>query len=241
MNNRRIFIGLQHFAEGEGDGGTSANVPGNQTADNGGDAQDNAQQKPTFDDMLKDKDMQSEFDKRVSKALETAKTKWQKDADEKLSEAKKLEKMNAEQKAEYQRKQTEEKLAKREAEVTRRELMAEAKVQLADNGLPVGLAAVLDYTGADECKTSIETVSKAFAEEDTILDVIGRDELPARLVSVQTELAVIAYNRQGAEGETARSEGGISRSFVSDLPPDLQKRLQNYPRKVGVIRANDDG
>lgn len=29
MNNRRIFIGLQHFAEGEGDGGASANVPGN--------------------------------------------------------------------------------------------------------------------------------------------------------------------------------------------------------------------
>ena len=77
--------------------------------------------------------------------------------------------------------------------------------------------------------------------EDTILDVIGRDELPARLVSVQTELAVIAYNRQGAEGETARSEGGISRSFVSDLPPYMQKRLQNYPRKVGVIRSNDDG
>ena len=77
--------------------------------------------------------------------------------------------------------------------------------------------------------------------EDTILDVIGRDELPARLVSVQTELAVIAYNRQGVEGETARGEGGISRSFVSDLPPDMQKRLQNYPRKVGVIRANDDG
>lgn len=163
MNNRRIFIGLQHFAESTEDGGTSANVP-DQTADNGGDAQDNASQKPTFDDMLKDKDMQSEFDKRVSKALETAKTKWQKDADEKLSEAKKLEKMNAEQKAEYQRKQTEEKLAKREAEVTKRELMAEAKVQLADKGLPVGLAAVLDYTGADECKTSIETVSKAFAE-----------------------------------------------------------------------------
>lgn len=74
MNNRRIFISLQHFAEGEGDGGTSANVP-DQTADNGGDAQDNASQKPTFDDMLKDKDMQSEFDKRVSKALETAKNK----------------------------------------------------------------------------------------------------------------------------------------------------------------------
>ena len=40
---------------------------------------------------------------------------------------------------------------------------------------------------------------------------------------MQTELAVIAYNRQGAEGETARSEGGISRSFVSDLRPICRK------------------
>ena len=163
MNNRRIFISLQHFAEGEGGGGTSANV---QTPDNSDEnaQQSNEPQKPTFDDVLKDKDMQSEFDKRVSKAPETAKTKWQKDAEEKISEAKKLEKMNADQKAEYQRRQTEEKLAKREAEVTKRELMAEAKVQLAEKGLPVGLAAVLDFSGADECTASIETVSKAFAQ-----------------------------------------------------------------------------
>ncbi len=93
---------------------------------------------------------------------------------------------------------------------------------------------------ADTAKDGLLTVLLDNAE-DTILDVIGRGELPARLVSVQVELAVIAFNKQGAEGETARSEGGISRSFVSDLPPDLQKRLQNYPRKVGVIRANDDG
>lgn len=93
---------------------------------------------------------------------------------------------------------------------------------------------------ADTAKDGLLTVLLDSAE-DTLLDVIGREDLPARLVSVQVELAVIAYNRQGAEGETARSEGGISRSFVSDLPPDLQKRLQNYPRKVGVIRANDDG
>ncbi len=41
MNNRRIFIGLQHFAESAGDGGADANVPDNQTADNGGDAAHN--------------------------------------------------------------------------------------------------------------------------------------------------------------------------------------------------------
>lgn len=77
--------------------------------------------------------------------------------------------------------------------------------------------------------------------QDAILDIIGREELPARLISVQVELAVIAYNKQGAEGESARSEGGISRSFIDGLPDDLKQRLKNYPRKVGVIRAADDG
>ena len=77
--------------------------------------------------------------------------------------------------------------------------------------------------------------------QDTILDIIGREELPARLISVQVELAVIAYNKQGAEGESARSEGGISRSFIDGLPDDLKQRLKNYPRKVGVIRAADEG
>ena len=77
--------------------------------------------------------------------------------------------------------------------------------------------------------------------QDTILDIIGREELPSRLISVQVELAVIAYNKQGAEGESSRSEGGISRSFVDGLPDDLKQRLRNYPRKVGVIRAADDG
>lgn len=34
----------------------------------------------TFDEILKDRAYQGEFDKRVSKALETAKTKWETDA-----------------------------------------------------------------------------------------------------------------------------------------------------------------
>ena len=76
--------------------------------------------------------------------------------------------------------------------------------------------------------------------EDAVLDMIGRDELPERLDSVVTELSVIAYNKRGAEGESSRSEGGIARAF-DDLPPVMRKRLENYPRKVGVVRAvNED-
>jgi len=74
------------------------------------------------------------------------------------------------------------------------------------------------------------------AAKDCILDEIGRDTLPERLVSAQVQLAVIIFNRQGAEGESSRSEGGISRSFIDGLPDEIRSRLKNYPRKVGVIR-----
>lgn len=40
--------------------------------------------------------------------------------------------------------------------------MAEAKNNLSDEGLPVELAEVLNYTDADACKKSMETVKKAF-------------------------------------------------------------------------------
>lgn len=74
--------------------------------------------------------------------------------------------------------------------------------------------------------------------EDSVRDYIGRDVVPERLVSVQVQLAVIAYNKRGAEGESSRSEGGISQSF-DGLPPELMARLKNYPRKAGVLYTAD--
>lgn len=73
---------------------------------------------------------------------------------------------------------------------------------------------------------------------DSVCDYIGRDEVPARLVSVQIQLAVMAFNKRGAEGESSRSEGGISQSF-DGLPPELLARLKNYPRKAGVLYTAD--
>ena len=71
---------------------------------------------------------------------------------------------------------------------------------------------------------------------DDVCDFIKRDSVPDRLVSVQVELAVMAYNKRGAEGESARSEGGISQTF-DELPPKLRERLKSYPKKVGVLYA----
>lgn len=71
--------------------------------------------------------------------------------------------------------------------------------------------------------------------QDAVLDYIGRDALPDRLKSVAVELAVIAYNRQGTEGESGRDEGEASYTFIDGLPQHLKDRLKNYPRKARVI------
>ena len=73
---------------------------------------------------------------------------------------------------------------------------------------------------------------------DAVCDYIGRDKVPERLISVQVQLALIAYNKRGAEGESSRSEGGISQSFDA-LPPELRERLKNYPRKAAVLYTTD--
>lgn len=127
--------------------------------------QTNTEQKdPTFDDVLKNKAYQSEFDKRINKAIETAKSKWDEEAKAQADEAAKLAKMKADEKAEYERQKREDALTKREAEITRRELHAEAITQLTADGLPASLADIVDCTSADNCKKSMESVKKAFGE-----------------------------------------------------------------------------
>lgn len=122
----------------------------------------------SFDDFLKGEGNQAEFDRRVQKAVNTAvsnaQEKWKILTDDKVSEAEKLAKMTKDEKAEYQRKQQEKSLAEREAAVTRKELMAEAKNTLAEKKLPAGLAEVLNYADADTCNKSIAAVEKAFQE-----------------------------------------------------------------------------
>lgn len=160
---------LQFFAEGDGagadpgDGGGAGKEPGGSGGGQEGAKVGNEEPK-SFDDLLQNKDYQAEFDRRVQKALGTAKEKWAALMDDKLSEAEKLAKMNKEEKAEYLRQKQEKELKDREAAITRRELMAEAKNTLAEKKLPVGLAEVLNYSDADSCSKSMEAVEKAFQE-----------------------------------------------------------------------------
>ena len=88
------------------------------------------------------------------------------------------------------------------------------------------------------CKCNEETAEVCLdMAKDAVLDYIGRDTLPKGAESIVVKLAVIYYNRLGNEGENSRSEGGISQSFSNDIPADILRQLQNYPRKVGVIHS----
>jgi hypothetical protein len=154
-----LHISMQYFAEPDAAGQSDQSGADAGTDTDAGNAAD---KEPTFDDVLRNKAYQSEFDKRVGKALDTAKQKWEADAKAQADEAAKLAKMKADEKAEYERQKREKELSDREAAVVRRELHAEAVTQLAEKGLPAELADILDLTGADACRKSMETVEKAF-------------------------------------------------------------------------------
>lgn len=164
----KVPMNLQLFAEGgDGAGADGGNGGGSGEGEGaGGEGGAGSDTPPSFDDFLKTGGNQAEFDRRVQKAVNTAVTKaqekWQALADDKLSEAEKLAKMTKEEKAQYMQQKREKELADREAAITRKELMAEAKNTLASDGLPQELAEVLDYSDADTCKKSMEKVKEVF-------------------------------------------------------------------------------
>lgn len=159
-----LHISMQYFADagggGKDDGGTEDR---NDDVKTGG--EDQPHKDPTLKELLaSNKAYQSEYDKMMSKAQETARQKWEADAKAKADEAAKLAKMEADEKLEYERKKREDELTKREAEITKRELRAEAVTQLTEKGLPASLADLLDCSSAENCKKSMEAAIKAFNE-----------------------------------------------------------------------------
>lgn len=120
--------------------------------------------KQTFDEVLTNKEYQAEFDRRVQKAIETAKGKWQEINDAEKSEAEKLEKMNKEQKLEYQAKKEKEEKEKALAELNAFKLEKQAIQIASDKGLDVSLLSFFNFETikAEEINTKIEEIADAF-------------------------------------------------------------------------------
>lgn len=61
----------------------------------------------------------------------------------------------------------------------------------------------------------------------------GKAEVPACYEMKQLEIAAYLINKRGAEGETAHSENGISRTYEDgDVPPSMLREIVPF---VGVL------
>lgn len=71
-----------------------------------------------------------------------------------------------------------------------------------------------------------------------ILGVTGQPTMPTALEGVQLDIAVSAWAKRGAEGESSHSEGGVSVTYDA-LPPALQALLRAYTvARVVNVNAN---
>lgn len=121
----------------------------------------------TFDDILKDKTYQSEYDRRVAKALETGKANWEKEYKQRL----------AEEKAEAERQATltaDEKIAERikaveerEKTILQKELINKTKDMLLKEELPTIFAESLIYSGIEEkdILNKIDEIKKVYNQQ----------------------------------------------------------------------------
>ena len=70
-------------------------------------------------------------------------------------------------------------------------------------------------------------INRAYPYDDTITDV------PRRYSYLQCDIAAYLLNKRGAEGQTAHSENGVSRSYESaDVPESM---LNEVIPHVGVL------
>ena len=133
--------------------------------------------------------------KRIEEAKQAART-----------DAEKLAKMTEAQRFEHERetaaqaaKAREDAIAQREAEITRRELRATAIDTLTQKGLPRELEAILNYTDADSCSTSIDVVEKAWrkAVQDGVNERLKTSGVNLR-AGGNTDAALLSQMRRAA-------------------------------------------
>ena len=61
-----------------------------------------------------------------------------------------------------------------------------------------------------------------------VLDYTGQKKLVGNMDVYVKKLAVVNYNRLGIEGETQRTEGGITNYLEEGIPKDIRQGLNHY-------------
>ena len=78
-----------------------------------------------------------------------------------------------------------------------------------------------------------------FDADGMLLAYTGRSALPKALETARVQLAAVLYNLQGTEGETAHSEGGVSRT-MEGLPEDIRRQVAPYRlARIGCTQSSE--
>ena len=120
----------------------------------------------TFDEMLKESNYQSEFDRKVQKSLETAKAKWEAEQEAKQSEAEKLAKMKDDERRNYELEQARKKQEEAELRLSAYELKEEAikMANIPETQVDVSLLNLIDFRSikAEQVEPTIKNIKKVF-------------------------------------------------------------------------------
>lgn len=138
-------------------------------ADNGAKATEKETVKETQTGQNKEQTFtQSDVDRRVQEALNTAKNKWNSELDGKLEAAKnegaRLAKLSAEERQKEADKAEREKFEQEKAEFAHKSLVAETVKQLGEKGIPVEFAEMAAGADAKEAQANIKMLEKAWNE-----------------------------------------------------------------------------
>lgn len=210
-------MNLQLFAEGDAAAEAEASGAAETKADEGGEK------------LYSHAEVENIINRRFAKLQRESEKQAEQARKEGISEGEKLANMSAEErfkaqqeKAESDFKAREDALKQREAELTRKELRAQAVETLTGKGLPAGLAKYLDYTDADACNASIAEVAKDFGE-------MLKAEVDKRLAA-----SSVVLTRSGSAANTAQAEETLAEKLARKrraAAAEAAKAAENIPSK----------
>lgn len=182
MDMFKKFFDLQMFAEDGDNGGADGNG-----ADGAGDSATGAQdQKPAA----------KYTDEDVDRILNKKFAEWQKSQEKKVSEAERLSKMTAEEKAAEKLKALEDKIKGYEAAAARTEMTKQARAMLADKGINAGdeLLSNLIAEDAESTKAAVESFISLFtaAVEKAVKEKVKGDTPRAGTSTGMTKEQILA-------------------------------------------------
>lgn len=152
------------------------------TTANAGTEQVTETKKKTLDELLaEDKELQSQYDKKVTNSLKTARSTWEEENRTKKEEAEKLAQMDENQKKDYQLQEALKRANEAEKRLSARDLEAETLKQAGEKGISLELIKTIDFERetAESIAKKLEIFEKSLKKEkEKIISEYSKEPAP---------------------------------------------------------------